>query len=107
MIFDDTLFEQDFGFNSPGNTQAPQQAPVDELEPIKKLAIINLFYKLFLSLNVSLNPEHNRIATLVDTILKFSDVLSYDTLVQLLDRVVAYLAKTSSDSSDSKDSSEQ
>jgi hypothetical protein len=98
MLIADYIFEQEYqGYSDP---QQIQQEPQDsseqlqensEIEPIKKLIVIDMFYRLFISLSSSVHPERDKLVNAIDNILKFSSSMSYQTLISLLDSIVRYL----------------
>ena len=72
---------------------AEQASSIDaEIEPIKKITVVDMLYKLYVSLSSSTHPERNKLVNTIDSVLKLSDMLSYSTLVTFLDRLIDYLS---------------
>ena len=63
-----------------------------EIEPIKKITVVDMLYRLYISLSSSTHPERNKLVNTIDSVLKLSDMLSYSTLVTFLDRLINYLS---------------
>ena len=63
-----------------------------EIEPIKKITVVDMLYRLYISLSSSTHSERNKLVNTIDSVLKLSDMLSYSTLVTFLDRLINYLS---------------
>jgi len=82
-------FQQPQGEEPPQEDQEPS---IDtELEPLKRLVVINLLYKLYISLSSSTYSERDKLVEIISNVLNLSNMLSYQTLVTILDKIVAYL----------------
>jgi len=82
-------------FQQPQQGEIPQQdqgQSIDaELEPLKRLTVIDLLYKLYVSLSSSVHPERDKLVGIIGNVLSLSNMLSYQTLVTILDKIVTYL----------------
>jgi len=77
----------------PEDNSDEQVSSIDaEIEPIKKIAVVDMLYRLYISLSSSTHPERNKLVNTIDSVLKLSNMLSYSTLVTFLDRLINYLS---------------